>query len=886
MLQQVYLRLRALGRWRRREAELDEEIRFHLAAETEERIAEGMSPEDARMAARRDFGNVPLMRELTRETWGWGPAERLIKDCRYALRALTRAPAFSASAIATMAVGIGGATAMFSIVGAVLLNPFDFAAPERLVQVVAESRRTGEVTNWVSYPNYRDLAEAGGSSFESVAAYRHALFNLHGDGLPETFIGLAVSPGFFHTLGAPPAIGRVFGGDARTENDAVAVISHDLWSRHFAGDPAAVGRSVTIDGVPRVIVGVMPEDFNFPVSAPGSSALPDTQMQLWVPAAASVVEEPRGDTNWWVFGRLKSGVRAGQAHAELAAAAARLEAQFPRANGGLGFRVVSLGDFVLAEVRPAMLLLLAGSFVLLLVACVNLTHLLLARAMSRENEVGIRVALGAGRRQIVLQFLIESVTLSLAGGAVGVLVASYGVDLLKAFGPVSIPRLEQAGLDWRVLLFSCGVAVSTGLLVGVVPALQVLRQRVSAALGGIRTTATRRRSLVHGVLISSEVALTIVLLVLASLLVRSVLALQGVDPGFDARGVATGWIMLPESRYPDAPAQRRFYTRAAANVAAIPDVTCSGLVSALPFSGIANDTELRIQSAAGGVADFRPHAELRVATPGYLCALGLPVVAGRGFTERDDMEAPLVALANEEAAKRLWPRESPLGRRFSIDRTAEGETWREIVGVVRSVRHRALQATPEPELYLPHTQHASPIMVAVARTDGDPARLATPLRAAVAAVDSDQAVFNVRTMEELVSTSIAQNRFQALLLAFFGAAAFLLSGLGIHGVVGYLVAQRRRELAIRLALGDTPAGLVTLVLRRTLVLAALGTAAGAGIALSGSRAITSLLFGVSPVDAASFLATCAAVVALSLAASFLPARAASRVPAITALRAD
>ena len=392
-----------------------------------------------------------------------------------------------------MAVGIGGGTAMFSIVAAVLLNPFDFAAPERLVQVVAESRRTGEVTNWVSYPNYRDLAETS-ASFDSLAAYRHGLFNLHGDGLPETLVGLMVSPGFFETLGVPPSVGRVFGLTARIEDEAAAVISHDLWSRRFGSDPAVVGRSVTIDNAPRVIVGVMPAGFNFPVGAPGSSMLPDAQMQLWVPAATSAVREPRGDTNWWMFGRLKSGVRARQADAELVSIAERLEEQFPRANRGLGFDVVPLRDFVLAQVRPAMLLLLAGSLVLLLVACVNVTHLFLARAVSHESEAGLRVALGARRWQVVLHSLVESVTLTVAGGAVGVLFARYGVELLKAFGPAaSIPRLDQAGLDWRVLLFSCVVALLTGLLVGAVPAFQVSRRGVSLAFSGVRTTATKHR---------------------------------------------------------------------------------------------------------------------------------------------------------------------------------------------------------------------------------------------------------------------------------------------------------------------------------------------------------------------------------------------------------
>ena len=433
----------------------------------------------------------------------------------------------------------------------------------------------------------------------------------------------------------------------------------------------------------------------------------------------------------------------------------------------------------------------------------------------------------------MLQFLVESVTLTVAGGAVGMLFARYGVELLKAFGPASIPRLDQASLDWRVLLFSCAVALLTGLLVGAVPAFQVSRRDASLAFSGARATATRHRNLVHNALIGSEIALAVVLLVTAGLLVRSVLALHRVDPGFDPRGVVTGWIMPPGQKYPDAPAQQQFYTRAAANVAAVPDVACAGLVSALPFSGIANDTELRIQSPSGRTSDFRPHAELRVATPGYFCAIGLSMVAGRGFTQRDVLDAPLVALINEEAARRLWPDENPVGRRLSIDRTGEGEVWREIVGVVRSVRHRTLQTTPEPELYLPHTQYSSPIMVAVARTVADPGRAAAPLRAAVADVDADQAVFNVRTMEDLVSSSIAQNRFQALLLAFFGTAALLLSGLGIHGVVSYLLVQRRREFAIRLALGDTPVGLLAHVLRRTLVVAALGSAVGVGLALDG-----------------------------------------------------
>ena len=867
------------------ERELREELDGYLGMLVEQNLARGMPPRAALRAARLQFGDVDCVTEQVRDVRSGAWIEGLLRDIRYALRGLTRAPAFSVGAVATMAVGIGGGTAMFSIVAAVLLNPFDFAAPERLVQVVAESRRTGEVTNWVSYPNYRDLAESS-ASFDSLAAYRHGLFNLHGDGLPETLVGLMVSPGFFETLGVPPSVGRVFGRDVRTADEAVAVLSHDLWSRRFASDPAVVGRAVTIDNAPRVIVGVMPAGFNFPVGAPGASMLPDAQMQLWVPAATSAAREPRGDTNWWMFGRLKSGVRARQADAELVSIAERLEEQFPRANRGLGFEVVPLGDFVLAQVRPVMLLLLAGSLVLLLVACVNVTHLFLARAVSRESEAGLRVALGARRWQVVLQFLVESVTLTVAGGAVGMLFARYGVELLKAFGPASIPRLDQASLDWRVLLFSCAVALLTGLLVGAVPAFQVSRRDASLAFSGARATATRHRNLVHNALIGSEIALAVVLLVTAGLLVRSVLALHRVDPGFDPRGVVTGWIMPPGQKYPDAPAQQQFYTRAAANVAAVPDVACAGLVSALPFSGIANDTELRIQSPSGRTSDFRPHAELRVATPGYFCAIGLSMVAGRGFTQRDVLDAPLVALINEEAARRLWPDENPVGRRLSIDRTGEGEVWREIVGVVRSVRHRTLQTTPEPELYLPHTQYSSPIMVAVARTVADPGRAAAPLRAAVADVDADQAVFNVRTMEDLVSSSIAQNRFQALLLAFFGTAALLLSGLGIHGVVSYLLVQRRREFAIRLALGDTPVGLLAHVLRRTLVVAALGSAVGVGLALTVSHAISSLLFGVSPVDAVSFVAACAVVVALALTASLLPAREASRVSAASALRAD
>jgi putative ABC transport system permease protein len=810
--------------------------------------------------------------------------DTLLHDLRYGARMLLKTPAFTFVAVLALALGIGANTAIFSVVNAVLLRPLPYADPDRLVLLWQYTSRLPDLDRmFVSYPDYLDWRDQN-QAFEHLAVFRDGGANLTGGDGPERIQVAEASASIFPILGVPPLIGRGFlpeedqPGAGRT-----AVISHGLWQRRFGSDPGMVGQAVTLDGEAYTVVGVMPPGFRFPEQTP--------PIDLWVPVglnAASRSFTSRGNhPGLLAIGLLKPGVTFAQAQEDMAGVTRRLAEQYPNTNGDTVARMTTLTEEVVGDVRPALLVLLGGIGFVLLIACANVANLLLARALGRQREIAIRAALGASRARIICQLLTESAVLAAMGGAAGLVVALWGVDVLVAVSPESIPRLRETGVDASVLVFTLAVSLLTGLVFGLVPALQVSRPDLSDALkeGSRSATDGLRRNRVRSTLVVTELALALVLLAGAGLMMRSFARLLDVDPGFNPEGILAAGVPLPSVKYPEDVQRVAFFERVRERVRELPGVVAASVVSEPPISGGAWQTGYAVEGREQPQGTLPLFTDVVVVSPDYFRAVGIPVRAGREFASRDGAGAPAVALIDETMARKIFPGEDPLGKRLSIDADEEGNpVWLEIVGIVGHVKHYGLDRDARTQIYLPHAQMPLLDMTIVARTKGDPAALAQAVRGEVLAVDADQPLSYLSPMSEFVADSLAQRRFSMVLLGIFAVVALLLSAVGIYGVMAYSVTQRTHEIGIRMALGAERGDVTRLIVRHGMAVAFVGIAAGAGAAFALSRFISGLLFEVSPTDPATFAGVAALLVGVAFLACYLPARRAARIDPMVALR--
>jgi putative ABC transport system permease protein len=801
----------------------------------------------------------------------------MVQDLRLACRMLVKAPAFTALVVVILGLGIGVNTAIFSIVYAVALKPLPFAEPSRLIAIHGGRATNSDVA--LAYPDFVDFREQA-TSIEQMAGYATGAVTLTGSGDADALDASFITPNFYQVLGVTPLAGRLFEPNDNVKGAApVVILSEALWRRRFAADPAVVGRGIILDSTGFTIVGVMPQAFEFPYQA--------DRTEIWLPMIAepfvASLMDGRGASFMFAIGRLRAGATVGQAQSELGSIAARLAQQYPASNAGRTLSVVPLHDDIVDDYRRGLVLLLGAVGVVLLIACANVANLLLARGAARHKEIAIRMALGAGRARLIRQLLVESVAFSVAAGVVGILLALWGVAALVATTPLDIPRLQTARVDTAVLAFATFMSMATGIVFGVAPALQLSRPDHGEALNDAgRGSSGAHAARTGRVLVVAEIALSLVLLTGAGLLVRSFLRLQQVEPGFVPQRAVTMQLLLPGSRYPDAAAQVRFFRLVHDRTGAAPGVQSAAVATTLPMSGSNLGAGFTVDDHPLANPADRPTAAGFAVSPDYFVTMGIQLVRGRAFTARDDEKAPPVAIINETMAQRFWPNEDALGRRL----TSYGGVSREVVGIVRDVKNRDLAENAGPQLYTPFVQTPWPFLAVVARTAGDPVGLSATLRQAIASVDPDLAAGDVRTIDDYLAQSVATPRFNATLIAGFAILALFLAGCGLYGVMSYAVVQRSREIGIRMALGAQPGDVRGMVVSQAMRMGVAGLAIGLAGALAASRLLGTLLFDVSPSDPGTFVVVCTLLLGVVLVAAYLPARRATRVDPMVALRSE
>ena len=856
--------------------EIDEEIRFHLEEEARLRAERGMDTRAAEESARRDFGNVLRVREVTLAMWGRRTLDNLAQDLRFAARQFRRSPGFALVTVGTLALAIGATTALFTVVDGVLLRPLAFPDPDRLVMVFERSPR-GRLTNSVAPGNFLDWRERA-NSFQDFALVQELPINVTGPDGAEQVFGLRVTAGFFEALGVPALVGRTPGReDDVPGGPAAVVLGHSLWQRRFGGDPGVVGRQISVNGTASEVLGVMPRGFSFP----------GLRAELFVLLRLQR-DTTRGGRSFVTVARLRPDVPLERAQAEMSTIAARLAEEDPAYNAKWGATVVRLRDHAVGSVRRVLLVLLGAVSCVLLIACANIACLLGMRANGRAREMNVRLALGAGRWRLVHQLAVETLVLAAAGGALGLLIAHAGVPALLSLFPdgFPLPRASEVRVDGRVLAATAALSIGAGLLLGLLPAWQAGRGRVAEVLraGGRALTGGRGA---RSMLVVIEVTLAVVLVVGAGLLARSLARLHAVDPGIRPEHVLTASMLLVPSKYEDDARRAAVVEQILERVRAIPGVTAAGSIHFLPLSGIESGTGAYRLDRPAPAPGEGTGARVSVITPGYLRAVGMRLVAGRDLEPRDALGAPRVALVNEALVRAFSPGEDPIGRPLFVEWCDEDESCRfEVVGVVNDVRHGGLHAEPQPTVFLSNAQAPSYMASLVARTAGDPRLLAAAVREEVRRVDPEQGLFSVQPMETVLADSIARPRVQALLLGGFAFLAVAMACLGLYGALAYSVEQRRREVGIRMAIGATPARIRRLVVGEGLRLTAAGLVIGLGLALALTRYVSALLYGVTPTDAPVYLGVCALLLAVAAGASYAPARRALRVDPVVALREE
>jgi putative ABC transport system permease protein len=803
--------------------------------------------------------------------------QALLQDLHHAARRLLKSPGFTLAAVGTLALGIGATTAIFSVINGVLLRPLTYPQPDRLVLVWERSR--GQATNVVNPGNYLDWRDRA-KSFTDLAAFTWSSLTFTGDA-PEIVPGRAVTPNFFEILGNAPQLGRVFThAEAQPGGPRVIVLSDGLWRRRFAADAGIIGRAVPVAGGIATVVGVMPQSFR---------PLPWGSEEYWQPFQLDPSDPFRRGRYAMVIGRLRPGVTRGQAQAEMGVIAAGLAREHPEVDAGWGANVVSLTDQVVGSARRVLWIVLAAVGIVLLIASANLGNLMLVRADGRRREFAVRTALGASQWHLVRQWLAESLCVAFLGGAAGFLLAQWGVAVLVASGPASIPRLGEVSLDARVAAVMAALTVAVGIAAGLPAALGVSggRDGLASGLHGEtgRTTAGARARRFRSGLVVAQMALALVLLAGAGLLVRSIRKLAAVNPGFDPRHLLTLSVDLPSATYPDDTSRAAFFARLLDRVNALPGVSRAGAISFLPFIEGGAATAFTIVGRPVPEPGHWTSADIRTVDSGYFAAMRIPLAAGRGFTAADRAGAPPVVVINQAMARQFWPGQNPLGERLQISWRHQ-DTQPEIVGVVGDVHVESLDDTPRSMIYYPLAQEPSGSMVIVTRSGGDAVGLAGAIRAAVHDLDRDLPVSDVATMSTRLVQSMSDRRYPMLLFATFAGLAVLLAAVGIYGVLSYTVNEQRREFGVRLALGAQREDVLRLVIGRGLRLTLGGVAIGAAGAALGARALGRLLYDVPPQDPVTFAAVVAFLGTVALVATYLPARRATRVDPMEVLRTE
>jgi putative ABC transport system permease protein len=870
------------------EQELDEELRAFVELLVAEKTEQGMDEAAARRSALLEVGGIELVKEEVRDVRVGVVVESIWQDFRYGLRMLWKKPGFTLTAVLTLSLGIGANTAIFSVVNAVLLNPLPFPSPERLValgQTTPESRTA--LSNF-SFRNYADLRDQT-KAFEQLAAYYNSNLTLTGQGEATRLRVTVATANLFPMLGASPSLGRVFlpeednpgGGSAGRP----AILSWDCWQRYFGGDPAVVGRAVTLSDNTYTIVGVMPANFSFPVQAQPTEVWVSTALDAEKTGQGAIMVA-RGYRGWRVVGRLKNGATVEQAQAEANVIASNLAVQFPEANKDLGIKVMPLLESLVGSLRLTLLLLFGTVGVVLLIACVNVANLLLARAVSRQHEINVRVALGASRWRITRQFMTESLMLALAGGALGAVLAMWGTDLIVSFSPADITRIAETRLDARVLAFTALVSVLTGAVCGLAPALGVSRERLAEALkeGGRSSTGGLRSGRARRLLVVVEVSLALVLLVGAGLLIRTLMRLQTVALGFDPRNVLTMTVAKSPSPSSGPEQTGEFFRQLTERLKALPGVVSASVTWQLPLSGASAMTGLAVEGQPEEPGNLTMGV-IHTAGPDYFRTMGIPVVQGREFTEHDDLNSTPVLIINETLAKKFFPGGDALGKRITPGFSTSGQyVAREIVGVVGDVKHQGLRGEAVPEFYFAQAQMPPPITTVVVRTAGDPRALAGAVRQEIQSADKDAPVYNIRTAEEYLSLSVAPTRFNMTLLVAFAAVALLLTAVGLYGVISFSVSQSTHEIGVRMALGAQRADVLRMVVWQGMSLTLVGVLVGLAASLSLTHVMASLLYGISFTDPLTYVGVSVLLTLVALVACLVPARRATKVDPMVALR--
>jgi putative ABC transport system permease protein len=787
---------------------------------------------------------------------------------------LLKRPSFTLVAIITLALGIGANTTIFSFVNGILLRSLPYPQPERLVMLDETALKRGITSMGVSYPNFLDWREQN-RVFEDIAAYDTSSLALTGSGEPEQLQGANIGHGLFEILRVAPLMGRTFTEEEdRPNNDTVVILSHGLWQRRFGGDPEIIGQSIMLNARPRTVIAVMPPDFRFPEVS-----------EFWVPLALDTKTYTRNDHGLEAVARLKDGVSIEQARAEMNDIAEHIEQQNPVTNEGLGVSLMGMHQALAGDYRQALVILLSVVGCVLLVACANVANLMLVRATTRQKEIAIRAALGASRWRIVRQLLTESLLLGAAGGALGLLLAVWGLDLLLAAIPIKLPFWMKFGLDLRVLGFTLSVSLLTGLGFGILPALQASRTNLNETLKeGGRSAAGTGRQRSRSLMVVAEIALSLVLLVGAGLMMRSFLRLQQVNPGLNPAGVMTMRINLPRVRYTEAARRTAYYRQLMERLRSLPGVEAAGAVSTLPLSGGWWGRSITVEGFPVLSVGQAPLIQHNVITPGYFRTLGIPLLEGRDFTDADTENGPKITIIDEHLAREYWPNESPLGKRIRFGPPEDNEPWHTIVGVVGAVRHERLEATTRNSVYLPHTEIPIGGLSLAVRTAAQPERLIEPVREQIRELDPDLPITSVRTMEEVVARSVWQPRLYTILFGIFAAVALLLAAVGLYGVMAYTVTIRTHEIGLRVALGARPGDVMKLIAGQGIKLALIGVASGLIAASLLTRLMTSLLFSTSANDPLTFIGIAALLTLVALLACWIPARRATKVDPMVALR--
>ncbi len=811
----------------------------------------------------------------------------MLDDLRYAIRMLLKSPGFTAVAVITLALGIGANTGIFSVVNAVLIRPMPYREPDRLVVIHQTDLKKG--WNWVppSPADFLDWREQN-QVFEEIAAFRVWFHSLAGTDGAENVLGVRTSANFFHLLGIGAALGRTFLADEEQPGrDQVVLLTHGLWQRRFGSDPTAIGKTVTIDDRPFTIVGILPPEFRFMRFFRGD------EFELWMPLALEPSQLSRAEHSVSVYGRLNSEVTLAQAAAEMDTINRRLAQQYPETNKDVGVKVLSLVEANSKALGPTFLLLVTAVGFVLLIACANVANLLLVRSTGRQQEIAIRLAVGASRFRLVRQALTESVLLGLLGGAAGLAVAVLGVKLFVVLSPANFPRKDEIGLDITVLVFTLALSLLTGIFFGLLPALKASAANQYQTLKETRESAGGRRSR-HKLdsLVVSEIALALLLAIGAGLMITSFIRLYNVDRGLNLKNVLTMQIWLPETAYRKGQAVANFYRQVLQRVEALPGVESASAISFLPLSGWGTNTTFVIEGRPETTLDQAPLTAYTVIGPAYFRTMGIPLLKGRHFTDRDDRGGPEVAIIDKTLARRLWRDDDPIGKRIWLNPPDANNpwgadishTWRTIVGVVGSVKEDGISGEVFPQLYLPYLQCPSSLMSLVVRLSADLPSLATTVRLEVLGVDKNQPVSYFRTMEQVASESLSRPRSSVVLVGLFAAVALMLAAVGIYGVISNSVAQRTHEIGIRMALGAKPGDVVRLVLGRGVRLLLTGISIGIVAALGLTRFMVSLLYGVDSRDPSIFLGAAGLSAVVALFACYLPARRAAKIDPMEALR--